>query len=352
MTVRVILATLLLALAARADERAVKVDAAIRRAAGVGGAGIAAAVVSGTEVLYAKGSGFANIASRTPITTRTCFDLASCSKQFTAMAVMILAERGKLGLDDDVRRFLPELRPRAKGRAVAVSDLLHHTSGLKDYLELLSPEEMKEGKNEGVLARLAREKRAFGPGKQHAYSNTNYALLALVVERASGRPFASFLRDEVFRPLGMESTVVLEREGQAIPDRATGYARRGRSWAVDVLDLPVVGDGNVFSSVDDLVRWDRGLREGKLIGRAMLERAFTPGALDDGTEHGYGFGWVISRDDDGRRCASHDGGWNGTSTSIARYLDDGLTVIVLWNAGGEDAEALCDAIARIYRAPS
>jgi CubicO group peptidase (beta-lactamase class C family) len=271
--------------------------------------------------------GHADVEKKLPLDSTTVFDLASCTKQFTAMAVMILAERGKLSFDDDARRYLPELAVREP--PIHLSELLHMTSGLPDYEKLL--DHLEDKTNLDVLHAVAAQPLLFPTGSKFNYCDTNYVLLATIVERVSGQTFGHFLKEEVFEPAGMKQSVLLESPGQAIENRAVGYSR-DKAGAIKPSreDTRTFGDGQVMTSALDLVMWDRALREGKLVKPAMLSRAFTSGTLADGKPCGYGFGWFIGGMSGGR-VAEHGGKWAGTSTYISRHLDDGLTVIVLSN---------------------
>jgi CubicO group peptidase (beta-lactamase class C family) len=305
----------------------------------------AVAVVARDGIVVGQATaGYANVASRVAMTTHTVFDLASCSKQFTAMAVMILAERGKLSFDDDARRFLPELAKRDP--PIRVSDLLHMTSGLPDYEKLL--DHLEDKSNIDVLNAVARRPLLFAVGTQYNYSDTNYVLLALIVERASGRSFAQFLKQSIFDPAGMKQALVLERPGQAVPGRAEGYARGKEGIHLSRQDTRTYGDGQVMASAEDLLNWDRALRENRLVSREMLARAFTSGRLTNGKPCGYGFGWAIPNQP-GLHRVEHAGGWAGTSTYILRDLETGITVIVLSNIEKFPVRKLGDEFADLAR---
>lgn len=291
------------------------------------GPGAVVIVARGGDVIGQTAIGYADVEEKRPMDAGTVFDLASCSKQFTAMAVMILAERGKLSFDDDARRYLPELAVREP--PIRVSDLLHMTSGLPDYEKLL--DHLEDKTNLDVLHAVAAQPLLFPTGSKFNYCDTNYVLLATVVERVSGRAFGRFLEEEIFDPAGMKQSVLLESPGQPIENRALGYARdKAGEIKPSREDTRTFGDGQVMTSASDLLKWDRALREGKLVKPAMLSRAFTSGTLADGKPCGYGFGWFIGGKS-GSRVAEHGGKWAGTSTYISHHLDDGLTVIVLSN---------------------
>jgi CubicO group peptidase (beta-lactamase class C family) len=312
--------------------------------------GAAVLVVVGEVVQYQKGFGLADVEHRVPITPATLFELASVSKPFTAQAVMILADLGRLHFSDDVRLYLPDLHVEGGHRPIRLTDLLWHTSGLPDYLPLLpgAPDDVwARLTNQDIPALLRRATLDVPPGIRYQYSNTNYALLALIVERLSGRPFADFMREEIFEPLGMAQTRVMERIDQDLPGRARGYELAdGHVVLAEQLNR-IAGDGNVWSNLEDLACWDFALRSGALLRPHTLAQAHTAGRTDEGEAIGYGFGWHM-QPYRGRLCFDHGGGWGGFRSYYGRYASGGLTVVVLMNQGNADAEALADAVADVY----
>lgn len=335
---------------AQQTARSRHVDRIVGRVVQPDGPGAAVLVVSRGEVVHRRGYGLAEIATARAITAETAFELASVSKQFTAMAVMILAERGQLAYHDALRQHLPEMPRYDTARPIRLADLLHHTSGIVDYMEVWegTDDEFSRLTNTGVLRLLARQPLTFSAGTKYEYSNSNYALLALVVERTSGKPFADFLADEIFRPLEMRRARVRDGRGPEIANVARGYTHN-KQGKVRLSEKPsiVYGDGSLFTTIDDLARWDQGLRANTLVSAATLKRAFTPGKLDSGRRHDYGFGW---EDDstDGRRSVGHSGSWYGASNYLCRYLDDELTVAVLSNDEKLDAGQLVEDVADVY----
>jgi CubicO group peptidase (beta-lactamase class C family) len=328
------------------------VDEAVGTVVRPDGPGCAVVILHDGQVVHEKGYGLADLEARTPIApTSTAFDLASCSKQFTATACLILVERGKLSLADDARRYLPEL-PSYGPRPIRVGDLLHHSSGLPDYTRLLGDgAALARMRNADALRLVAREKKLdFATGAKggtDGYSNTNYCLAALIVERISKKSLGAFLQTEVFDPLGMKATVVYERPGQIVPGRARGYRSEGQRFAASACDGCVTGDGNVFSTAADLARWDRALRERKILKPASIDLLFAPGRLDSGELLDYGLGWCVGASD-GRRFVNHAGSWAGTSTYIMRFLDRGDSAIVLSNDEGLDAAGLGERVLEAY----
>lgn len=309
--------------------------------------GAAVVVIRDGRVALCKGYGLADMEKKIAVTPKTRFDLASVSKQFTAMAVLILAERGRLRLDDDVRKYVPGLPETDAKRPIRLEDLLRHTSGLPDYLNVWKGDDAAFAKltNDDIAGVVAARKLDFPTGTKHRYSNTNYALLPVVVAKASGKPFAQFVKDEIFTPAGMTDSVVFDAMSVVVPDRAEGYATplfgaRAKSRR----DGPVCGDGNVFTTVEDLAKWDAALRDNRLIKAELLQRAFTAGRTDDGKEFGYGYGWGVAKD-----RVEHSGGWAGTATYIGRWLDPPLTIAVLCNDESADPRSAARDAAKLFR---
>jgi CubicO group peptidase (beta-lactamase class C family) len=336
--------------AIRSDERVSRrIDAIVAEHLSAGGPGAVVGVVRDGKILFRQGYGYADIARKTPLTSGMRFDLASVSKQFTAMAVMILAERGEVALGRPAGDYLPEfseaLDPRA--RSIRVVDLLHMVEGLADYTELGGGVDYHHMTNEDAARIMLAEPLLFAPRTRYHYSNTAYNMLGLLVKRVSGVGLGEFLRTNVFRPLGMFHSVVLDHLGQVIPGRADGYAKKNGAFEPARNDTEqLVGDGNLFSTVDDLLRWDQALFDRPPVSPAMLARAWTSGRLADGTATHYGFGWEISQQG---RVVSHEGGWIGTCTYNRLDREKKLAVVVLSNDEGFPSDAVGDRIAELWR---
>lgn len=307
--------------------------------------GAAVMVVKDGKVMYSSAVGKADMETDRPITMTDRFDLASVSKQFTAMAIMMLAERGELNLDDDIRDFFPELKTRHR---ITVAHLLNMTAGLPEYTtDPNLPNETTT--NQDVLDHVNRKGLVSYPGEKFQYTNTNYVLLSMIVERTTGREFKEFLQSEIFDRLGMNSTAVTMRGDQDVPDRVTGYEQSpGARFAPVRSDSLVTGDGEMTSTVGDLTIWDQELNHPTLVSKEMLERAWQSGRLNNGKETGYGFGWEVGKER-GHKIVEHDGSWDGTSTYIRRDLETGITVIVLSNRGDFNVRGLGHAIAATLR---
>jgi CubicO group peptidase (beta-lactamase class C family) len=320
--------------------------------------GAAVLVLRDGRTVFERGYGLTDLRTLRPIDARTNFRLASVTKQFTAAAVMLLVRDGKLGYEDSLTAVFPDFPEY--GRAITIRHLLNHTSGLPDYEDVMPPVdpslpvEKAQISDAGVLELLIRQKAGkFEPGTRWAYSNSGYVLLGLIVEKASGRPFAEFLRDRIFGPLRMTNTLAFERGRNEVPHRAHGHSKSGGRW-IETDQSPTsatLGDGGAYSSLSDLAKWDEALRRHALLGEKEMSPALTPVRVLDGGPAGpdgapadYGFGWFLNPWK-GHARRWHYGETAGFRTAIQRFPDDGLTVIVLANRADLDASALSLAAA-------
>ena len=290
--------------------------------------GIAVSVIKDGEILVSEGYGIANLETGVACSPRTNFRLASVSKQFTAMAIMILAERGKLRLDDSLVNIFPDYP--IHGEAITLRHLLTHRSGLLDYEDLIPASTTVQLKDQGVLELLRRQNKTYFPsGSAFRYSNTGYVFLALVVEKISGRSFAIFLRENIFQPLDMAGTVAFEPGISHVGHRALGYT--GGKETDQSVTSATLGDGGIYSSIADLFHWDQSLYTEQLVSKEMLRQAFAASsASSDYPGSGYGFGWYITRRR-GVECLWHYGDTCGFSSYIERYPFKKLSVILLAN---------------------
>ncbi|HZM03060.1 MAG TPA: serine hydrolase domain-containing protein [Candidatus Saccharimonadales bacterium] len=290
--------------------------------------GIAVSVIKDSEILVSKGYGAANLETGMACSPRTNFRLASVTKQFTAMAVMILAERGKLRLDDSLTNIFPDYP--AHGETITLRHLLTHRSGLLDYEDLIPASTTVQLKDRDVLELLRQQNKTyFSPGSAFRYSNTGYVFVALLVEKISGRSFAEFLRENIFRPLDMVGTVAFEPGISSVGHRALGYT--GDKQTDQSVTSATLGDGGIYSSVADLVHWDQSLYTEQLVSDEMLRQAFAASsASSDYPDSGYGFGWYVTRRR-GVECLWHYGDTCGFSSYIDRYPSKKLSVILLAN---------------------
>jgi CubicO group peptidase (beta-lactamase class C family) len=328
-----------------------KVRALVEARIGRDGPGVAILVSRNGVPLHLAGYGLADVKSETPITADSLFDLASVSKQITGVAILTLLEQGKLELDKPVRDYIEDFKVPVKGRAVTVNDLLHHVSGLADYTSddwEGSDEEFAALTNERHLKWLNTTKPRRAPSVKYEYNNSEYALLASIVERISGQSFAQYAREHLFMPAGMKHTVILDGTTPLPAEVVKGYATNSKG-KVKRSSLPTVitGDGSVYTSVRDLSLWDKALREHRIISRRSQDLAWSNGRYDNGNPirdedgDGYGFGWVIERK---HHRVSHSGSWNGTATYLLLDLEKGWTVAVLSNDEKTDVGDLAEEI--------
>ncbi len=329
-----------------AATRDATIDAWMRDYAGQA-PGASVLVLHDGEPVFRRSYGMADLEAGTPVSPATNFRLASVSKQFTAACVLLLAEDGALTLDDPVRRWLPTL-PAATD-AVTLRHLLSHTSGVIDYEDVIPGDQATQVRDADVLRLLAREDRLyFTPGSDYRYSNSGYALLALVVERASGQPFARFLRERIFARLGMEGTLAREDEGPPVAHRAYGYSLQEGVWrrTDQSTTSAVLGDGGIYSSVADLARWDAALYDDRLLSAASRKQAFAPATAtrEPDVAH-YGFGWRLQ---EGMQW--HSGESIGFRNVLLRFPAQRLTVIVLSNRDAPEPYRLARRIAGLWGA--
>jgi CubicO group peptidase (beta-lactamase class C family) len=334
------------------DGRARQVDSLGAAYTGSGSPGLAVAVVQEGRVLMTRGYGLADLEHRVPVTPATVFDAASVAKQFTGLAVATLVVQGRLRLGDDVRRYLPELPDvRARyGRPITVADLVHHTSGLRDWPGTLAAAGWDLDdviSREQILDMAARQRTLnFAPGAEHEYSNTGYVLLAEVVARVTGRPFAAWMEEQVFRPLGMGRTRVRSDRREVIADRAYGYVRGDTGYRVVPDNLTAPGSSSLFTTAADLARWLANFDARVAGGDSALALARTPGALASGVRVPYAFGLALG-EHGGLPTVNHDGGWAGFGAYVVHFPRQRLGVAVLSN-GAADAEQAAYAVADVF----
>lgn len=284
------------------------------------------------SVIYKNTFGYADLKKKEPLNIQSVFQLASVSKQFTAVAVMMLHERGLIAYEDTIQKFIPEF----PYKNITVMELLAHRSGLPNYM-YFSGKYWRNKRtfltNNDVLDMLIQYKPGveFLPDRRYKYSNTGYAILAIIVERVSGIPFDQFMEQNVFIPLGMHNTFVYNPKSKKTIEYETNGYSRNRRRAYDDFLSGVVGDKGVFSTVDDLFLWDQALYTEKILKQSTLEEAFEPISYDRRRKNNYGFGWRITTLEDGSKIVYHGGWWRGYNSLFVRRLEDHATVIVLAN---------------------
>ena len=324
-----------------------KVDALMRTYTGdVPGAAVL--VLRDGRPVVRAGYGLADLETGTPATPETNSRLASVTKQFTAAGILLLAEGGRLTIDDRAHDWLPSL-PKA-AETVTIRHLLTHTSGLIDYEDVIPETFAAQLQDADVLRLLETQDRSyFRPGTGYRYSNGGYALLALIVQRASGKSFATMLRERIFRPLGMTNTVAYEEGISTVNNRAVGYTEDAGRWNRTDQDQTsaVLGDGGIYSSIDDLAKWDAALYDRRLLHPSSLRAAFTAATHTDDPEIEYGYGWRITGE-----TLWHSGESVGFRNVIVRYPKRHLTVVVLTNRNEPEPYRLALEIAQTKVRPA
>jgi len=315
--------------------------------------GAAVAIMQDGEIVLKRGYGMANLDHDVPIRPSSVFHAASVSKQFTAMAVYLLAEEGKLTLDDDVRHFVPQLPDF--GFPITVRHLLHHTSGLRDQWELLGLAGWRYSKDlitDDDVLRLVSRQRAlnFPPGTRFLYCNTGYTLLAQVVQNVTGHSFRQFTTSRIFEPLGMARTFFRDRHGEVVKGAAYGYHPRGKGFEAAPTNFDTVGATSLLTTVEDLALWDANFHSGRVGGKTIFDQMYQRGVLNDGTLTGYGGGVGL-----GTYCGlniiEHTGGDAGFRSDLMRFRDQDLSIAILSNLSSIDPPALARRIADVLLKP-
>jgi CubicO group peptidase (beta-lactamase class C family) len=309
--------------------------------------GCAVGVSMAGDIVFTKGYGMASLEHALPIAPSTAFDIGSVAKQFTALAVLLLDQRGRLSLAHDVRRYVPELPDY--GPPITLQDLLQHTSGLRDYgtLELLAGRHVRT-MPEFVELLAAQRALNFVPGTRHEYSHSDYPLLAFIVERAAGEPFGDFIEREVLQPLGMTASRVHDSRGTAVAGRAFAYAGSGDAYRVGFPRNEVVGGAKLYTSVEDMLRWERNFHEPIVGGRALIDALLARPRLVSGATIPYAYGLRIS-EYRGLPTVHRSGG--GTFASeMLRFPEQRLAVVTLCNVTPSHPRYLSQAVAELYLA--
>jgi CubicO group peptidase (beta-lactamase class C family) len=338
--------------------------------------GIAVLVRKDGRAVFERGYGVRDLRTFAAIDARTNFRLASCTKQFTAMAIMLLVHEGKLRYDETLTEVFAEFP--AYGKTITIRDLLQHTSGLQDYELLMEREEKSGGRrwteqeqiqDAHVLALLEKQSATiFAPGSRWSYSNSGYVVLGSVVSKVSGKTFGEFLHERIFAPLKMDQTLAYERGKNEVADRAFGHSQEASGWKQtdQSSTSATLGDGGVYSSLRDLARWDDALAQHTLLGENEMRAALTPVQLSGaarpawpadsdrppGTPVSYGFGWFLDAYR-GHPRMWHYGDTRGFHTFVERFAGDGtrrggLTIVVLCNRTDLDPEKLAAQVADLY----
>jgi CubicO group peptidase (beta-lactamase class C family) len=339
---------LFLASSAWAGDLDAKVDKLFVRWDRTDSPGCALAVVRDGQIVYMRGYGMANLELDVPITPESVFYIGSVSKQFVAFCVALLAEQGKLSLEDDIRKYLPEMPDY--GRPITIRHLIHHTGGIRDYLELESIAGIPFGTyhEQDALNLLLRQKEInFRPGEENSYSNSGYFLLGIIVKRVSGKSLRQFAEENIFKPLNMKNSRFHDDYAELIEKRATGYYDRGKGeYRNFISTFDCVGSGGLFTSVKDLFLWDQNFYHHKAGGKDVIDLMHTRGVLNDGTKLDYGFGLVIG-EYRGLRIVEHGGSLGGYRADLLQFPDQRFSVILLSNLSSFDPPRLARQVADI-----
>jgi CubicO group peptidase (beta-lactamase class C family) len=309
--------------------------------------GLALLVTRDGKVVRSEGFGLANIELQVPVKPETIFQSGSVGKQFTATAVMMLVEAGKIGLNDPLTKYFPDAPPSWKN--VTVRELLSHTGGFGDYPKNFN---FRKDWTEPQLLKLVESiPLAYPPGTKWEYSNLGYLTLGILIHRVSGEFYGDFLQQRIFQPLGMQATRIIS-EADIIPNRAAGYRLvkgelKNQEWVAPAMNT--TADGSLYFSIADLSKWDAALYQGKLLKPSSFDLMWTPVKLKNGQPNkaGYGFGWFIE-ERNGHRCIHHDGSWQGFESAIDRYVNDHLSVVALTNLAGAKPGEITKHVAEMY----
>jgi CubicO group peptidase (beta-lactamase class C family) len=307
--------------------------------------GLSMAVVRNGEIVKARGYGLANVELNVAARPETIYQSGSMGKQFTATAVMMLVEEGKLALDDKVIKYFPD-SPESWDN-ITVRNLLTHTAGTTDYPKDF---DFRKDYTEAELLKKAQAiPLAFAPGERWSYSNVGYVTLGILISKVTGKFYGEFLQERIFRPLGMNTARIIS-EADIVPNRAAGYRMPGgelknQEWVSPAMNT--TADGSLYLTVLDVAKWDAALYTEKLLKKSSLDQMWTPAKLNNGVTRPYGFGWAFN-DIRGHRIIEHGGAWQGFTSYIARYVDDKVTVVVLTNRAGANPGNIAHGIAGLY----
>jgi CubicO group peptidase (beta-lactamase class C family) len=311
--------------------------------------GLSLLVAKNGQIVRAEGYGLANVELQVSVKPETVFQSGSVGKQFTATAVMMLVEEGKVALDDPLTKYFPDAPPAWK--EVTVRELLSHTAGFTDYPEKF--DFRKDWTEDELLKVVEGIPLAYPPGTKWDYSNLGYLTLGILIHRVTGEFYGDFLQQRIFQPLEMKSTRIIS-EADIVPNRASGYRLvkgelKNQEWVAPMVNT--TADGSLYFSILDLAKWDAALYGEKLLKRSSLDLMWTPVKLKDGRPNkgSYGFGWFMT-ERRGHHVVGHDGAWQGFKTAIARYVDDRLTVVVLANLAEAKPEVIAEHVADMYLA--
>ena len=309
--------------------------------------GLALLVSRRGQVIRAQGYGLANVELQVPVKPETIFQSGSVGKQFTATAVMMLVEEGKIGLGDPLTKYFPDAPPSWK--KVTIRELLSHTAGFTDYPKSF---DMRRDYTEAEQLKMVESiPLAFAPGSSWSYSNLGFLTIGILIHKVTGEFYGDFLQEHIFRPLDMQTTRIIS-EADIVPNRSAGYRLvkgelKNQEWVSPTVNT--TADGSLYFSIMDLAKWDAALYTEKLLKRSSLDEMWTVAKLNNGQPNSghYGFGWFVVTKN-GHRVVEHEGAWQGFETQISRYVDDKLTVVILTNLDDAKPEVFADRVAEMY----
>jgi len=309
--------------------------------------GLAMLVSRRGRIIRAQGYGLANVELQVPVKPETIFQSGSVGKQFTATAVMMLVEEGKIGLGDPLTKYFPDAPPSWK--KVTIRELLSHTAGFTDYPKSF---DMRRDYTEAEQLKMVESiPLAFAPGMSWSYSNLGFLTIGILIHKVTGEFYGDFLQEHIFRPLDMQTTRIIS-EADIVLNRSAGYRLvkgelKNQEWVSPTVNT--TADGSLYFSIMDLAKWDAALYTEKLLKRSSLDEMWTVAKLNNGQPNSghYGFGWFVVTKN-GHRVVEHEGAWQGFETQISRYVDDKLTVVVLTNLDDAKPEVFADRVAEMY----
>jgi CubicO group peptidase (beta-lactamase class C family) len=310
--------------------------------------GASVLVFKDDKIVFKKGYGVSNIATQEKINPTTNFRLASVTKQFTAMSILLLVQKGRIKLEDPLKKYFPSFP--AYGKDIKIKNLLTHTSGLMDYEDLMSPSQAVQLHDTNCLQLMYKANGLyFAPGTQYKYSNTGYAILALIVEKISGQDYGSFLKENIFMPLKMKNSVAFEEGKSTLPNRAYGYSSGNGTWVKtdQSMTSAVLGDGGIYTNTIEMTQWIKALWDYKLLGSEMQNQAWSRKKLNNGAPIDYGYGWHI--EDYKNITHPHHGGSSiGFRNQLLLFPEKKLMVIILTNRNEGDPMKEAKKIADLY----
>lgn len=307
--------------------------------------GLSVVVVKDGKIEYVKGYGFANLEHRVPVKPETIFQAGSIGKQFTAFAIMLLVEDGKLSLDDRLTKFFPDAP--SSWDSVTIRNLLTHTAGFEQNYDL----DLRADYTEDSLYQIFKKvPLKFAAGEKSEYSNMGYATLGFIISKTAGKFYGDFLKERIFDPLGMSTAMVIS-EADIVPNRAAGYDLvdgeiKNQEWVSPSINT--TADGSLYMTTLDMAKWEAGLNAQKLLKKESYEMMWSPVKLNDGSTHPYGFGWRIDAVQD-HKILAHDGNWQGFSATIKRYPEQKIAVIVFANLRRTNTHKITTRIMEFYQ---